>query len=119
DWNTPGNWDRGVAPVAQDSAVIPVVGSATYPALTANQGIGRIDVADAAQVNLGAFDLTASQDALAGATGGIVGSTGRVILTGTAKTVSGVMPRLRVSGTYNLAANVNAKAPIRVEGGRV
>jgi hypothetical protein len=119
DWNTPGNWDRGVSPVAEDSAVVPVLGSAIYPLFTANQSIGRIDVADAAQVSLGAFDLTASQDALAGATGGIVSTVGRVILTGAGKTVGGGMPRLRVSGTYNLASNVNAKAPIRVDLGRV
>ena len=31
DWNTPGNWDRGVAPVPEDSATIPVVGSAINP----------------------------------------------------------------------------------------
>jgi hypothetical protein len=86
---------------------------------TANQSIGSISVADGAQVNLGAFDLTASQDALAGLSGGIVGTVGRVILTGTARTTAGVMPRMRVSGTYNLAGNVNAVAPVRVELGRV
>jgi hypothetical protein len=119
DWNAPGNWDRGVGPVPQDSATIPVVGSAIYPAFTANQGIGRIDVADGAQVNLNAFDLTASQDALAGLSGGITATVGRIILTGSAKTTSGVMPRMRVSGTYNLAGNVNATAPVRVESGRI
>jgi hypothetical protein len=119
DWNTPGNWDRAVSPVPEDSATIPVVGSAIYPVFTANQSIGRIDVADGANVNLGAFELTASQDALAGLSGGIVATVGRVILTGTAKTVSGAMPRMRVSGTYNLAGNVNATAPVRVESGRI
>jgi len=119
DWNTPGNWDRGVSPVPEDSATIPVVGSAIYPALTASQGIGRINVADGAQLNLGAFDLTASQDALAGPSGGITSTVGRIFLTGSAKDVQGVMPRMRVSGTYNLSANVNAIAPIRVEGGRI
>jgi hypothetical protein len=119
DWNAAGNWDRGASPVAEDSATIPVVGSAVYPVFTANQSIGSISVADGAQVNLGAFDLTASQDALAGLSGGIVGTVGRVILTGTARTTAGVMPRMRVSGTYNLAGNVNAVAPVRVESGRV
>jgi hypothetical protein len=119
DWNTAGNWDRGVSPVAQDSATIPVLGSAIYPVLTGNQSIGAVTVADAAQLSLGAFDLTVSQDALAGLSGGIVASTGRIMLTGTAKTVAGVMPRQRVSGTYNLAGNVNGVAPLRVEGGRM
>lgn len=119
DWNTPGNWDRGVSPVAEDSAAIPVVGSAIYPVLTGNQGIGRIDVADGASMSLGAFDLTASQDVLAGITGGITASTGRVLMTGTSRTTSGVLPRMRVSGTYNLAGNVNSVATLRVEGGRL
>jgi len=119
DWNTPGNWDRNVAPVAEDSATVPVLASTIYPMFTTDQSIGRIDVADAAQVNVAGFALTASQDALAGISGGIVGTGGRVILTGSAKTTSGTMPRMRVSGTYNLAGNVNATAPVRVEGGRI
>ena len=119
DWNTPGNWDRGVAPVPEDSATIPVLGSAIYPVLVANQGIGRIDVADGATLNLGVFDLTVSEDAIAGLSGGILGSTGRVLLTGIAQDTEGQMPRMRVSGTYNLTGNVNAIAPVRVESGRI
>jgi hypothetical protein len=118
DWNAPGNWDRGVSPVAEDSATIPVVATA-YPVLAANQAIGAITVADAASLNLSAFDLTVSADALAGLNGGITATVGRVILTGSAKTVAGVMPRMRVTGTYNLTGNVNATAPFRVEGGRI
>jgi hypothetical protein len=119
DWNTPGNWDRNVAPVPEDSATVPVLASAIYPALTANQGIGAITVADGAQVSLGAFDLTASQDAIAGLTGGITATTGRVFLTGFSKTTAGLLPRLRVSGTYSVAGNVNSTASLRVEGGRL
>ena len=119
DWNTPANWDRGASPVPEDSATIPVLGSMIYPVFTANQSIGQITVADAASVNLMAFDLTASQDAVAGLSGGIVATTGRVILTGIAKTTEGVMPRMRVTGTYSMTGNVNAVAPFRVEGGRM
>jgi hypothetical protein len=110
---------KSEAPVAEDSATIPVLGSAIYPALTANQSIGRIMVDDGASVNIGAFDLTASQDALAHASGGIFGTVGRLLLTGVAKTTSGALPRMRVSGTYSLDGNVNAVAPLRVEGGRI
>src|SRR5262249_32462217 len=46
DWNTAGNWDLGVSPVAEDSATIPVVGSAIYPSFTAGQSIGRVIVDD-------------------------------------------------------------------------
>ncbi|MFL5386903.1 MAG: hypothetical protein ACJ8GN_30790 [Longimicrobiaceae bacterium] len=119
DWNTPGNWDRGVSPVPEDSATIPVLASAIYPVLTASQGIGRIEVADGANVSLGVFDLTASQDVLAGLSGGITASTGRVLMTGIGKTTSGLLPRMRISGTYNLAANVNTTASLRVESGRL
>jgi len=121
DWNAPGNWDRGVGPVAEDSATIPVVGSAIYPAFTANQSIGKITVDAAAQVNLNAFDLTVSEDARADLSGGITATVGRVILTGAADSVSGLMPRIRVTSTgrYNLAGNVNATAPVRVESGRL
>lgn len=119
DWNAPGNWDRGVAPLAPDSATIPVVGSAIYPVLTANQAVGRIEVADGGTVNIGAFDLTASQDVLAGLSGGINGTTGRVFLTGLAKNTSGVLPRMRVQGSYTLTGNVNTVAGLRVESGRL
>jgi len=119
DWNTPANWDRGVAPVPEDSATIPVLASAIYPVLTANQGIGAITVADGAQLSLGVFDLTASEDVLAGLSGGITATTGRVLMTGTAQTTSGLLPRMRVSGTYSLAANVNSTASLRVDGGRL
>ncbi|HKP76973.1 MAG TPA: Ig-like domain-containing protein [Longimicrobiaceae bacterium] len=119
DWNTPANWDRGVAPLPEDSATIPVLASAIYPALTANQGIGRVQVDDGAQLSLSAFDLTASKDVLAGLSGGITATTGRVLMTGSAQTTSGLLPRMRVSGTYSLAGNVNSTASLRVEGGRL
>jgi hypothetical protein len=122
DWNTPGNWDRGVSPVAQDSATIPVVGSAIYPVLVANQAIGSITVADGATLNLGAFDLTASEDAISGnLPSGIFSTVGRLVLTGNTppNSTQGVLPRIRMSGSYNMTGNVNAIAPFRVEGGRM
>jgi hypothetical protein len=119
DWNTPANWDRGVSPVPEDSATVPVLASAIYPVLTANQGIGRIEVADGASVSLGVFDLTASQDVLAGLGGGITATTGRVLMTGIGKTTEGLLPRMRVSGTYTLTGNVNTTASLRVESGRI
>jgi hypothetical protein len=125
DWNTPGNWDRGVSPVAEDSATIPVVASGIYPALTANQSIGSIIVNDGGLLNLGAFDLTANADAISGLTsGGIVSSVGRLILTGLepgddGNATGGLMPRMRVTGYYSMSTNINAVAPFRVESGRL
>ncbi|HYH82934.1 MAG TPA: hypothetical protein VEX86_24280 [Longimicrobium sp.] len=123
NWNDPANWDRNVAPVAQDSATIPVVGSGIYPVLVQNQSIGRLVIDNTASMNLQSFDLTASQDVYASSTlstGGITGTVGRVILTGSAKLTHGIMPRIRVnSGTYSLDGNINAKAPLRVDLGRI
>ncbi|HET6231604.1 MAG TPA: hypothetical protein VFE05_16140 [Longimicrobiaceae bacterium] len=122
DWNATGNWDRAVAPVAQDTAVVPVVGSAIYPVLVQNQAISGLAVSDGATIDQNAFDLTASENvaaSTAGGTGGITGTTGRLFLTGAGKTATGRLPRLRVSGTYSLTGNVNASAPVRVDGGRM
>jgi hypothetical protein len=120
DWNAPANWDRGVDPVAQDSVVVPVVASAVYPVLVENESIGGITVADGARITLGAFNLTASENVTsAPVTGGIVGSAGRVNLTGTAKTVSGIFPRVTVTGSYSLTGNMEATAPLRIESGRL
>jgi hypothetical protein len=120
DWNNPGNWDRAVSPVALDSATIPVVGSSLYPAFTANQQIGRVIVNDAAQIDLGAFDLTASQDAVSAASvGGISGTSGRLLLTGSSKVTTGRMPHMRISGTYSMTGNITAVAPFRVDLGRL
>ncbi|HYW10129.1 MAG TPA: Ig-like domain-containing protein [Longimicrobium sp.] len=120
DWNAPANWDRGVQPVAEDSVTVPVVGSDIYPVLVENESIGAVTVGDGARIEIGAFNLTASQNVISAPfTGGILGTSGRVELTGTEKTVSGRFPRMRVSGRYSLVGNVEATAPIRVESGRL
>jgi len=125
NWNDPANWDRNVGPVAQDSATVPVVGSGFYPAFTQNQSIGRLTVNDAASININAFDLTASQDVQASSTtstGGITGTTGRVIMTGTAgKLTQGLFPRMRLNtgASYSLNGNVTATAPLRIDGARM
>lgn len=120
DWNEPGNWSRGVAPVAQDSIDIPVVAANLYPRLVENEEIGRITMSDATSIALGSFNLTASQDVVsAPLSGGISSSVGRLVLTGTAKNLSGRLPRLTVLGTYSLTGNVNMTAPLRIQGGRI
>ncbi|HEX8432250.1 MAG TPA: Ig-like domain-containing protein [Longimicrobium sp.] len=120
DWNTPGNWDRGVQPVAEDSVTVPVVGSGIYPVLVENESIGGVTVADGARIEIGSFNLTASQNVISAPfTGGIVGAAGRVELTGIEKSLSGQLPRLTVSGRYSLTGNVEATAPIRVVSGRL
>ncbi len=52
-------------------------------------------------------------------TGGITSTAGRLILTGTARDLTGVVPRLRVTGTYTLTGNVTTIAPLQVQSGRL
>jgi hypothetical protein len=118
DYHTRGNWERDIVPVALDSIVIPNP-SPNYPQLAQNAAVAGVDVADGALVNLGAFDMTASRNVAAGLSGGIVSTTGSLFLAGTAATVRGRMPRLRVTGTYSLSGNVTAVAPLRVDLGRL
>jgi hypothetical protein len=120
DWNTPANWDRGVAPSAQDSVTIPVLGSAIYPVFTQDQGITDVTVADGAQISLGAFNLTASGNVVsAPGTGGILATSGRTVMTGPGKVVTGRLPFMQVSGTYSLTGNVTGISRLRVDAGRV
>lgn len=120
DWNNPGNWSRGVSPVAQDSATVPVIGGGIYPRLVENEEIGAVTVADGAEIALGAFNLTASDHVQsAPLTGGITSVGGRLILTGYGKNVSGRLPRMRVTGSYSLTGNVRTVAPLQTQGGRL
>lgn len=119
DWNDPANWDRGVAPSPSDTVTVPVVGTGFYPSLVENEGVERLTIQDGATVSINAFDLTANGDVATGTTGGISNTTGRLVLTGTARTLRGVMPRMQVTGSYTLDANVTGRAPLRVQGGRL
>jgi hypothetical protein len=120
DYYTRGNWENDVVPVAADSIVIPNP-STNYPVLTANASVAGVQVAEGATISLQAFDLTASRNVVSSTAGGtgITSTTGRLFLTGTAGTVSGRLPRLRVTGTYSLTANISTVAPLQVDAGRL
>lgn len=120
DWNTAANWSRNVDPVAEDSVTIPVVGSGIYPVLVENEYIGSITVADGAQLDLGPFNLVASQDVISAPfSGGILGSAGRLWLTGASNSVTGRLPRIRVMGRYALTGNVQTTTSLQVQSGRL
>jgi len=124
DWHTGGNWSPdNIEPQPADTAVVPSApsGGLLFPVLAANVTIGGLEVGDSpAQVNIGAFDLTATGDVTTGTLGGLVdGTVGRVILAGTARTVAGTFPRVRVTGTYSLTANMLLDNNLRVESGRL
>lgn len=118
DWHTNGNWSPAAVPMSLDSVLIPVA-APLDPVLAANVSIAGVTVEDVATLSLNAFDLTASGNVFAGLTGGITNTTGRLVLAGTARTVQGRLPRLRVTGTYSLSANVTARAPLQVDAGRL
>jgi hypothetical protein len=118
NWNTAVNWFPSAVPMSLDSVWIPA-SAVVMPALISNVVVEGVMVEDAATIALGAFDLSANANVTAGLTGGITNTTGRLILTGTAKTVQGKLPRLRVTGTYSLTGNVTARAPIEVLAGRL
>jgi hypothetical protein len=114
------NWAPAAFPVLIDTLLIPLV-APIGPVLTANVSASSITVEDGAVFNINAFDLTSSGDVYAAITTGqgIVNTTGRLILTGTAKTVQGRLPRVRVTGTYSLNGNVTARAPLEISAGRL
>ncbi|HET6230073.1 MAG TPA: hypothetical protein VFE05_08390 [Longimicrobiaceae bacterium] len=118
DWHTNNNWSPAAVPMSLDSVYVPAA-APFYPALAQNVQIGGVTVENAATISLNAFDMTASANVATGTTGGITNSSGRLFLAGTARTVEGRLPVLRVTGTYSLSANVTSRAPIQVDAGRL
>ncbi|HEU0301282.1 MAG TPA: hypothetical protein VFR37_17590 [Longimicrobium sp.] len=118
NWHTGGNWGLGAVPMSLDSVYVPA-SAPFYPALAANVSVLDVTVENGATLSLNAFDLTSAGNVSAGLTGGITNTTGRLVLTGTAKTLQGRVPRLRVTGTYSLTGNVTARAPLEVAAGRL
>jgi hypothetical protein len=120
DWYDRNNWLLGAVPMSQDSVIIPNPATgARFPALTANASIRGLVVEDGATLSLGSRYLTAAGSVTTGTSGGIDGGDGRLILSGTAQTLRGVVPRLRVIGTYTLTGNLTVRAPFDVERGRL
>lgn len=118
NWHNGNNWIPAAVPMSQDSVVVPA-SAPLFPAIAANVQVRGVTVENAATLSLNAFDLTASANVIAGLTGGITNTSGRLFLAGTAQTVEGRLPVLRVTGTYSLSANVTSRAPIQVDAGRL
>jgi len=113
-WFDGGNWDVGAAPGIQDTTLIPS-GLGRYPQLASNVSIGGVSVQNDATLSLGSFNMTATGDVFTSGSGQITSTTGSLFLSGTSRTISGNLPRLRVTGTYSLAGNVTTKGPMRSE----
>jgi len=116
DWAAGGNWSGGLVPVATDSVTIPF-GVPNYPALTAPVTVRGVTVADNATLSLGAFNLTSNANVGTGATagGGILSTTGSLVLAGSASTVHGRIPTFLVTGDYALDGDVTAVAKGQVD----
>jgi hypothetical protein len=121
DWHTGGNWQGGAVPMSLDSVLVPAspAGGAIFPQLAANVPIMGVSVENGATINLSAFNLTAGANVTTGTSGGISSTTGRLVLAGVGRTFHGVLPRLRVTGTYSLTGNVTTRAPVEVPLGRI
>jgi len=98
--------------------VIDAQGGADY-GVNLSGNLAGVTVENVATISLGAFDMTASANVATGTSGGITNTSGRLFLSGVARTVEGKVPVLRVTGTYSLSANLTARAPIQVDAGRL
>jgi hypothetical protein len=127
DWSTGTNWSPdGIKPEPTDTAVVTdSVGASVFPTLVQNESVAGVEVTDVTPggviptVSLGAFNLTASGDVETTNSSSITNTSGQLLLTGIARTLRGTLPPIRVSGTYSLIGNVTARAPIRVDLGRL
>ena len=121
------NWyPDGIKPVDVDTAVVPdTVTTSFFPNLFQNEAIGGVEVLDITpggtvpSIQLQAFNYTASGDVITTNSASIMNTSGTLFLSGIARTVGGTLPFIRVTGTYSLIANVIARAPIRVDLGRL
>jgi hypothetical protein len=121
------NWyPDGIKPVAADTAVVPdTVTTSFFPNLFQNEDIAGVEVLDITPggtvpfLQLNAFNLNASGDVLVTNSGSIQNTSGTLLVTGIGRTIAGVVPFLRVTGTYSLNGNVTARAPLRVDLGRL
>lgn len=116
DFEAGANWDLGVTPAAADSISVPE-SVPNYPALTTSRSIAGITVGETAHLSLGAFTLTASGNLQTGwgFGSGVMATTGRLILAGTNRTVTGRVPSVLVTGPYSLVGDLYVIAPLEVD----
>lgn len=126
NWETGANWmPDSIAPTASDTAVVTDTVGTIFPSLNQNESVGGVEVFDLTPggtvptISLGAFNLTASGDVLTTNSSSITNSSGRLFLTGTARTVGGVLPTITVTGTYTLVSNLTLRSNTRVQAGRL
>ena len=116
DWENGANWAGGYTPALVDTAGIPT-GVPNFPALSQAVATGGIQVADAATLSLGAFNMTLTSLAIAGqTTGGVSSTTGQLILAGISS-LAGRLSTTLITGVYTQTANARVVAPLQIDAG--
>lgn len=117
-------------PSSVDTAVVHTDSATVFPVMAQNNTVGGVMMVSPtgdptpATINLSSFDYTLTSSIDQDDSGQILG-TGRMIFTGTAKTISGGLSNVdyrnaRFTGTYSLDANLNVTGGrIVVQGGRL
>jgi hypothetical protein len=122
-----GNWTRGISPTSQDTVQVPS-GLGTYPVFVQNHSIAGLTVLDGGSITQQAFDLTVSGDVNLAGINAISATTGRLILSGVARSLTGslvnppTLPRVLVlqGASYTMnTTNITLKQKLQVNGGRI
>jgi len=126
NWENGANWlPDSIPPQPTDTAVVPDTIASLFPVLAQNETVGGVEVLDLTPggviptVSLGPFNLDASGDVLTTNQSSIENTSGRLFLSGTARTVGGTLPAVTITGTYSLSANITTRASLRTVGGRL
>ncbi|MEJ2187672.1 MAG: Ig-like domain-containing protein [Gemmatimonadota bacterium] len=113
DWAAPLSWTPAGRPNAMDTAFV-ASGAASFPVLSDDAAVGRVEVGSGATLDLGTHTLAVARDAVAA--GAITATTGRLVVSGTGW-VRGALPLLVVTGTAETAAETTLTGGLRVLGG--
>jgi hypothetical protein len=126
NWANGANWmPDSIAPQPTDTAEIPDTTATIFPVLSQNETVGGLYVLDLAPggtiptITMGSFNLHSGGDAIVTASAAILSTTGRLYLEGTSAEVRGILPRVEVTGRYNVTGNIDSRAPLRIAGGHL
>jgi subtilase family serine protease len=111
-WTDGGNWEPAGAPATTHNVFIPA-GVTHYPVLAAAQTVNDLLIESGAQMSVAAHALTATGNVASG----LMLGTGDLNMTGTAKTLRGVVPNMDVHGSIALSGDATASRVI-VNAGR-
>jgi len=113
-WSADANWSPVGVPTSADNVHIPS-GATNFPVLTQDVGVLDLAVDPSATVNTNGFVLSAFGDVDGG--GGVLDpGTGGVILAGSGKTVTGLLPSVTVTGTVTVLSFLQVTGNLTVQG---